>query len=347
MKEQPEKRALNKWAPALLKIEGVVGAGLGSRKIIVLVERALPKTVAEIPHTLDDIPVQIKEVGHITLLPLLQQQPVKPAAAIYQARTDRHRPVPGGCSISSEFTTAGTFATTVIEKKTRRILGLTANHVGGPIFGKCRPAEIGVTRIIQPGTWDGGSLETDQVGVLEAIQPVDLPPTRNLVDACVFSPTPQDVLRYDVLDVGVVAEAVEPKVNMKVQKSGRSSGVTYGTITVTDAIVDVDGGACGVCRFYDQILVEPAFLWPGDSGSWVGLADRNVSVGLGYAGSEKVSVCCKATYIEDIFGIVFLAPAAVARVPLLPLGTTLALYSAGIGTVSLGLVLKKPKQHYY
>ena len=341
MGEQPEKKALRKWESAIMDVPGVVGAGLGSRKIVVLVEQALPKVLAEIPRTLDDIPVQIKEVEKIRLLPLLEKPQTIPTAAIYKERTDRHRPLPGGCSLGSPHVTAGTFSCVVIEKKTRRILGLTANHLA-PFWGLCRPAEIGVTPFLNPAVYDGGVLPDDQVGVLEAIQPVDLPPSRNLIDCCLFTPSPEDVLRYDVLEVGVPTEAIEPKVGMHVVKSGRTSGLTYGKITVTDAVVDVDGEECGVCRFVDQIIVEPAILYPGDSGSWGGLTDRTATIGIGYAGSEKVSCLCKGLHIEDIFGIVFLAPAAVAKVPLLPLGVMLGVYGAGIGGI-LGLTVKRKK----
>ena len=93
---------------------------------------------------------------------------------------------------------------------------------------------------------------------------------------------------------------------MRVVKSGRTSGINYGTITDVNATVKVEGW--GDCIFKNQIIIEPAIIFPGDSGSWVGEVDSWRTVGVAHASSEVVSVANRAKVVERLLDIEIIPP---------------------------------------
>jgi hypothetical protein len=105
------------------------------------------------------------------------------------------------------------------------------------------------------------------------------------------------------LDIGVISSAtLEQALNLAVKKSGRTSGLTKGTISAVNVTVDVSYGSGKTARFVNQILVTPgSFLAGGDSGSLmvedVDAAPR--AVGLLFAGSSSVAV---ANPIQAVLG---------------------------------------------
>jgi hypothetical protein len=109
-----------------------------------------------------------------------------------------------------------------------------------------------------------------------------------------------------ILGIGVPAsQLVSPTANMKVLKSGRSSGVTHGAIQSysTDLKVDYSEGCKGavanVIPFTDQIVIvseSGAFSSSGDSGSLV-MTESKQPVGLLFAGSSTLTV---ANPIKDV-----------------------------------------------
>jgi hypothetical protein len=163
------------------------------------------------------------------------------------------------------------------------------------------------TPIIQPGSYDGGTLD-DQVGALEAYIPLDFAQNaKNYADAAIGS-----------IDAGVEGSAgeefyeggnyriegwTEVSKGDIVRKSGCVTGVTVGQVTRTNASVVVWYGD-NRAYFVDQIVVTQdnwSFAAPGDSGSAV---DKDGKfVGLLFAGSESSAVINKAEYIIDGLGI--------------------------------------------
>jgi len=177
--------------------------------------------------------------------------------------------------------------------------------------------------VVQPGVWDGGRLPDDLVGYAHRGYPV-LVDRDNPIDAAIFRPIVD--VTPEVLGIEVRKVTAEPEVGMRVIKSGRTSGVTYGEVTCIDATVDIRGW--GTARFVDQVLVEPAFMKPGDSGSLVFNAEDGSIVGLGFAGSDRVSVFNRATAVESLLDILILgAPAVGFRLP------------PGVGSLLVGLGL--------
>jgi hypothetical protein len=163
------------------------------------------------------------------------------------------------------------------------------------------------TPIIQPGSYDGGTLN-DRVGALEAYIPIDFArDARNFADAAIasidggveVSPGGQF---YEAGDYWIEGWTEVSKGDI-VRKSGYMTGVTTGQVIHTNVSVVVWYGDKSA-YFADQIAVAQhnwSFAAPGDSGSAV---DKDGQfVGLLFAGSESSAVINKAGHIIDELGI--------------------------------------------
>jgi len=112
----------------------------------------------------------------------------------------------------------------------------------------------------------------------------------NLVDAAL------GVLEVDydrtTPEIGVVTETATPVLGMQVQKFGRTTSYTTGTVTQVSATFVVQGYPDGPATFVDQVAItgdSGSFLAGGDSGS--GLCDMDGrAVGLCFAGSQTIGI---------------------------------------------------------
>lgn len=89
----------------------------------------------------------------------------------------------------------------------------------------------------------------------------------------------------------------EAYIGMPVVKSGRTTGVTYGDVTMIDATVDVGYGGNKVARFVNQIITTN-MSQGGDSGSVLLTEDGTKLVGLLFAGSSTLTVHSR---IQNVF----------------------------------------------
>jgi hypothetical protein len=105
-----------------------------------------------------------------------------------------------------------------------------------------------------------------------------------------------------ILGIGTVKGTVLPELGMKVQKSGRTTGLTHSTIRAIHAIVNVDYNG-KILKFKDQILTN-SFDQGGDSGSLV-LDEQNRAVGLLFAGSDEFTVLNPIDRVLDLLDIRF------------------------------------------
>jgi hypothetical protein len=124
----------------------------------------------------------------------------------------------------------------------------------------------------------------------------------NLVDAAVAKPLNPNLVVPYILGIGTVKGTVLPELGMEVQKSGRTTGSTHGTIRAIHVIVNVDYDG-RILKFKDQILTN-SFDQPGDSGSLV-LDGQNRAVGLLFAGSDEFTVLNPIDPVLDLLGIRF------------------------------------------
>jgi hypothetical protein len=163
------------------------------------------------------------------------------------------------------------------------------------------------TPIIQPGSYDGGTLD-DRVGALEGYIPIDFAPNaKNYADAAIgtidgdVEASPGEQF-YEGGDYWIEGWTEVSKGDI-VRKSGYTTGVTTGQVTRTNASVVVWYGDHSA-YFVDQIVVTQdnwSFAAPGDSGSAV---DKDGEfVGLLFAGSESSAVISKARHVIDGLGI--------------------------------------------
>jgi hypothetical protein len=302
-------RLKEKYEEYLRGIKGVTGVGLNG-SIIVYVDRVTPEIRQVIPKQLEGVPVRIIE-SKFKLMSLRIMD------AVYADRTMRYRPCPGGVSCGHPKITAGTLACRVLDRRSLEVVGgLSCNHVLSLQWGEIHEGKVGDSTL-QPGPYDSGIDPTDKIGELLKYIPVKLDED-NLVDAAVFD---SDELKSEVLEVGNPSHTVEPRVGMKVLKSGRTSGVTYGTVLDVNATLSIDGGeGWGSCIFKNQIVISPAILSPGDSGSWIGEVDTFNTVGLGFAGSDTLSVANPALTVEELLGIEIIPPTSPVKLSYMGLG---------------------------
>lgn len=304
---------------AILEKPNVIGVGMGYKvtrnrrtdelSVVVLVRQKLPKAGLRpddlVSRDLDGVATDVLEVGDVRAL---------------QARTDRWRPAPGGVSIGHYQVTAGTFGTVVRDVGTGDRLILSNNHV----LANSNEASPG-DAILQPGTADGGQVETDTIAELERFCPIEFsisppvcsiatgvadlanllarllgsthrlqalqsrPTATNLADAAVARPLNDDDVLDEILEIGVVSGTRPATLGMAVRKSGRTTEFTEGEITVLNATVDVSYGVGRTARFEDQVVSGP-MSQGGDSGSLLVAGDSLEAVGLLFAGSDQTTI---------------------------------------------------------
>ena len=113
----------------------------------------------------------------------------------------------------------------------------------------------------------------------------------NLVDAAMIEVNPQDV-KSEIVGIGVPKGTREARLDMYVQKSGRTTcHTTGGIVTGVDATVGpVSYGPGKNAYFRDQIIISKAgFSAGGDSGSLI-LDTEGYAVGKLFAGSDTENI---------------------------------------------------------
>lgn len=301
---------------SLLAIKNVVGVGVGYKKIrgVTTDELCIVVSVAEKPPiyrvaSSDQIPARV--AGGVST-------DVQKTGVFRALRTGKHRPAPGGVSVGHPAVTAGTLGCLV--RKSGEIFILSNNHVLAD-SNRGRKGDP----IVQPGAYDGGTVDADQIATLEefvevkflldglpdcptaivvqdvlnwlarqagsahrfkAYQENDPLPT-NLVDAAIAKPLSNDLVTEEILEIGVPKGTVIGELGMVVQKSGRTTGLTQGLINQIDLTVQVQYGGSDIALFTDQLQADLP-CGGGDSGSVVLSGDH--LVGLLFAGSEDGAI---------------------------------------------------------
>jgi hypothetical protein len=325
----------NLFKKEILDKSNVIGVGVGFKEtkgerteeaaIVVFVKQKLPLAQLSendiIPKSLNNFPTDIIEVGELKA---------------FNKNTQRYRPVPGGVSIGHHNVTAGTFACMVYDDFTGDPLFLSNNHV----LANSNNAKLGDT-IIQPGSYDGGTVSSDSIGTLERFVPIRFntsSPTcnisktyaqfgnfvaslfnsthrisayktqqeiYNLVDAAVGRPYSDDLITDTILDIGEIIGIIDAELGMKVRKSGRTTGYTSGEIIALDASVSINFGEGKTAIFEKQILTN-GISAPGDSGSLLIELNNPFAVGLLFAGSDTVTIYNPIKYVLRDLHISFL-----------------------------------------
>lgn len=305
----------------LLSLPNVLGLGYGLKEtagkmttregIVVMVKTKIPlKQLAKeyvVPKIIDGHITDVVEVGHITarfLQTAATSHLTSETVEIDKSRKSRWRPAPGGVSIGHYKITAGTLGAVVYDRCTGRKLILSNNHVlANSTNGRDHQSKIG-DPILQPGPLDGGSIKNDTIGRLYKYVPLR-DKSFNVVDAALAKPLRRNWIVAYILGVGTVKGVTEAGLNMRVKKSGRTTGLTYGRVRAVHTVVDVDYDG-RILKFKDQIMVT-AFDKGGDSGSLV-LDEHKHAVGLLFAGSSAFTFLNPIDAVLESLDITFKKP---------------------------------------
>jgi hypothetical protein len=304
---------------AVLALPNVVGVGIGYKvrqqvatgelSVVALVRRKVPQAGLDaadlVPASMDGVVTDVVEVGDLRPL---------------QSRSGRWRPAPGGVSVGHVRVTAGTLGCVVLDRATGERLILSNNHV----LANSNESRKGDS-ILQPGAADGGREPEDVIARLERFSPIHFnsgpgrcglaqgvaavwnyvarlmgshhrletvwtdPQASNQADAALARPVDDRAVQEEILEIGRVTGTTEASLGMGVRKSGRSTGLTTGEVTILETTVDVSYGPSGTARFEGQMVTTPMSS-PGDSGSLLVAADSPLAVGLLFAGSDQASL---------------------------------------------------------
>lgn len=269
-----------------------------------------------IPDRVEDVTTDVVQTGRIRAL---------------QARTDRHRPAPGGISIGHRDVTAGTLGCLV--SREGELVILSNNHV----LANSNEARTG-DPILQPSSIDGGTFPPDHIAdlaqfvpirFLEPAPPSESPTARaviaflnaicrgigsrtryrivaeqaeeNLVDAAIARPLEPADVSDEILEIGAIEDVARAELGTQLKKSGRTTGLTAGEVVQTDVTVDVDYGGGRTARFVDQFMAG-AMSQGGDSGSAV-LDHENRLTGLLFAGSDNSTIINRISHVFSALGV--------------------------------------------
>lgn len=288
----PAIRAAERYTPALLRNPAVVGTGVGLNDAgRPTVRLFLAHGQARgLPDRLDDVPVSRVVTGPFVLR---------------QDRTARARPAPIGFSVGHPDITAGTLGARVTDGT--NVFILSNNH----ILANSNNASLG-DDALQPGPFDGGSSPGDVIGILHDFEEISFS-SNNRIDAAIALVDPADVSGSTPDGAGYGAPAAQVQtatIGMGVQKYGRTTGHTFGTVEETNVTVSI----CFVTRgpfqcaqsatFVDQISIsDGSFSDGGDSGSLIVTASDNRPVGLLFAGSSTRTIANPIGPVLERFGV--------------------------------------------
>jgi hypothetical protein len=264
----------------------------------------------KIPSKVGGITTDVIEVGHLVAL---------------GPQTGRCRPAEAGISLGHYKITAGTFGCVVHDRKSNSRLILSNNHVlansndgliGDPILqpgavdGGTQANDIlaFLTRFIpvtfgnppEPPDWQKVVLQLVQqlrlatllnsLGLQNLLDSLGIhQASYNLIDAAVARPVADTIIGDEIMGIGKISGTLPASLGLLVRKSGRSTGLTTGSVIVVDATVSVDYEAGHTARFDNQILTT-AMSQPGDSGSLLVAANSPQAVGLLFAGSDQTTI---------------------------------------------------------
>jgi hypothetical protein len=297
-------------AAELLTVDGVVGVGVGlgaGGEAVIIVTTARPG-VTGIPRSLDGVPVRVLVTGPIFANPKpnCEEDPSHPSCKdgggggggdTVDPTAKFARPVPIGVSTGSEAScSAGTIGARV--RSGSSVFALSNNHV----YAEENDAAIGdpglddtpSDTVFQPGRYDTNCVpDGDPLGVLYNFVDIEFSTSAsNTVDAAIALTDPDRLGNGTPADgYGVPSSAtVAPTLNLAVQKYGRTTGLTRGSIIILDWEGNI-GYSSGNAKFVDQIVVYSAkgpFVKAGDSGSLV-VTDSGAAnpVGLLFAGDAS------------------------------------------------------------
>jgi hypothetical protein len=196
--------------------------------------------------------------------------------------------IKGGDSAAHYLLPIGTVALAVPDYALpQRSILISCNHV----FARLNSGLFG-DAILRPGYADGGRWPRNAIGALMRFVPVNLTPNGlNTVDVALAVVPAKAAAHFRVRGIGAVSPQIADDVSPgdRVQKVGRSTGLTTGTISSVGATIKINYRQLGfedvTVIFEDQLVTDNMGAY-GDSGSLL-LNHAAQPVGLLFAGSTS------------------------------------------------------------
>jgi hypothetical protein len=156
--------------------------------------------------------------------------------------------------------------------------------------------------LYQPGLLDGGNVATDRIATLTRFVPLTTAGP-NVVDCAIAQIEDGAVTSTILPKIGRLTgpEPIDAAEGMSVEKTGRGTGYTTGSVFDVSANISVEF-EIGLLKFEDQILIKGAggvFSDGGDSGALVVDGTSGRATGLLIGGSSQYSI---ANHIGDVLG---------------------------------------------
>lgn len=193
-----------------------------------------------------------------------------------------------GDSIGHYKVSAGTLGC-YVEDEQGRIHVLSNNHVLAN-SNKGRQGDL----ILCPGKKDGGLHPDDGFARLHKYVPIKFRDHNNVVDCALATLSNGSMSKQEIPGHGEIKGTCVATEKMRVYKKGRSTGLSQGVVSSTEATIRVDYGGSlfykNVAIFTQQIEIKGIegsrlFSGIGDSGSLLIDNQQNKAVGLIFAGS--------------------------------------------------------------
>ena len=304
---QAAMRVQEAHTPRLLGTSGIVGTAVtadahGKPAILVLTETRLGE---RLPATLDGYSVIEEVTGKIVALSgtstvshtALQTPPIQLGTS-------------GGSvtDFANNYCCSGTLGSLVQKSGVQYILSNSHVFAGDVVLGGNNKVAALGDDITQPGYIDN-NCSTVGVNFVADVSSLSTlyPPTSTPNVDCAIAQVRSGMVRTDgaILEIGTLsATTLVAYVGLPVKKSGRTTGLTRGTVSGINATVNVSystecGGTTFTKTFTGQVLVSGRFIKAGDSGSLM-VEDVLVNpraVGLLFAGGGATAV---ANPINDV-----------------------------------------------
>jgi hypothetical protein len=208
-------------------------------------------------------------------------------------RKERVRPLVAGLSIGGLESTAGTLGYFAVGEQGRTFILSEADVLSGipPTPGSL---------VVQPGPIDGGQAPYDVVGQVAKVLPREGPvPAANLVALAAL--TPGIEFQSEIPGIGPVRGIRAAEVGMPVQKFGRTTGLTSGTITGIDVTTDIEAGNEESVTIEDGISASLESA-PGDGGALV-VDNRGYAIGILISGSGEETILAPIQAVLDSYEV--------------------------------------------
>ena len=280
-------------------IPDVIGTGTGvdesGNPAVVVFARKTPPAGA-VPRDLEGVPVRTAVTGEVTALG-------KPSAGVNNTATFTP-PAPIGVSTGNiGECSAGTIGCR-LKDANGSLYSLSNNHVyalenGASPGSACTQPGLYDVRFCNPSS---KNRTYNIIGALATFVPISFGSGQNYVDCAVSTvvstsgvpsvdtKTPSTGYGQPNSKTWFDVNGTTPPVGLAVQKYGRTTSLTKGSIYAINVHITVDYGASGTAEFVNQIAVNSAtaFIKAGDSGSLLVTNDADdYPVGLLYAGNSS------------------------------------------------------------